>query len=261
MVTSRIDNTPLLVFDIETGPAEMQHLLSISDPFNPDSVKFPQQPGEFDPLSVKTGNLGIDKAAAKIEAARQQHAADVAAYPSLVDSLISEAREAFERKLVERAALSAETGMVLCIGVKSPAEDDTHYMHGDECGILLSFWETFRFVRDANGQMIGHNIYNFDLPFLIRRSWLLGVPFPHDVIERHRFWHKSLVDTMAVWQLGAREDRISLGRLGKLLGVGGKNGSGASFHVLWDLDQEQAFAYLANDLELTYQVAMRLGVA
>jgi hypothetical protein len=108
--------------------------------------------------------------------------------------------------------------------------------------------------------LIGFNIFNFDLPFLIRRSWKHRVPVPFG-LRRGRYWNDRFVDLRECWQLGDRQARGSLDSIARHLGVGAKNGEGKAFAELWQTDRQQAEAYLRNDVELTAKVAHALGIS
>lgn len=156
----------------------------------------------------------------------------------------------------DRAALDATTGRVLCIGliegsVWSLLKDD------DEKRVLLLFWEWMKDHLHHGNTVVGFNSHGFDLPFLLRRSWLLGVPVLHNVREG-RYWHRQLCDLMEVWQCGNREQRISLDNLSKALGVGAKNGNGKDFAALWTTDRAKAEEYVRNDVELLKKCAERV---
>jgi 3'-5' exonuclease len=160
----------------------------------------------------------------------------------------------------ERAALSAESGVVLCIGI----EDGTGFtildVNGDEKALLRQFWGWLELHQITNNhQVLGFNIFDFDLPFLIRRSWKLGVSVPA-VVRSGRYWSEQLVDIMAVWGCGNRQQTISLDRLAKYLGVGAKNGDGKDFAKLWASDRVAAEAYLENDLKLLKACSERMGL-
>ncbi len=224
-----------IVFDIETGPLPEDFLRSLLEPAAP-----------FDPASVKVGNLKDEaKIKAKIEECR-------AAY--------EEECKAAELRFFDRAALSAHTGEVLAIGVRFAGEKGGQVLHGSEAKVLKLFWETCEDTRASDNRLVGFNIFGFDLPFLLRRSWLLGVRPPHWVMDRDRYWSPLFVDLMARWQCGDRQNFISLNRIAGLLGVGQKNGDGKMFAETWKADKAAAIAYLNQDLELTLQVARRLGV-
>ena len=107
--------------------------------------------------------------------------------------------------------------------------------------------------------LIGFNIFNFDLPFLIRRSWKHRVPVPFG-LRRGRYWCEQLVDLRDAWQLGDRQAKGSLDSIARHLGVGAKNGEGKAFAELWQSDRPKAEAYLRNDVELTAKVADVLGI-
>lgn len=149
-------------------------------------------------------------------------------------------------------ALHAETARVLCVGVMEDGFKGVY--EGDETDILLNAWETI----DGAETIIGHNLRGFDIPFLARRSWILGVPVPR--IMAGRFLDARFVDTMEAWSCGNREERISLDNLAKALGVGAKTGSGADFAALYAKDRKAALGYLENDLRLTKAVAERMGL-
>lgn len=156
---------------------------------------------------------------------------------------------------VEKAALSPLTGRVLCIGIKD-AKGNRGVFEGPEEALLDEFWKYFRLNREA--QWIGHNTHGFDWPFLIKRSWKLGVGVPSGIRDG-RYYKKNLRDTMEMFCGGAYGERISLDRLGRFLGVGDKGGaSGAMFAELYETDKEAAMDYLYNDLDLTQAVFERM---
>jgi len=215
-----------IIFDIETGPLpddQLQAMIPV-----------------FDPSTVKVGNFGVEKAKEKISTAKAEYY--------------------FEA--MKRAALSPLTGQVLAIGYKRDAKvaiDDS-----TERQMLLRFWEKFCKQEKAGGRMVGHNIFGFDLPFMVRRSWTLGLAHkvPSTLIKQDRYWSPVFVDTMVRWRLGDYRKYVSLETLAKAFSVGGKPDgvSGADFARLWEEDRPRAVAYLKNDLEITFQVAMRLGI-
>lgn len=224
----------MIVFDIETGPIEEPLL----------SERLPQ----FDPESVKLGNLkDAEKIKIKIEEARKEHEAETGG----------------------KAALSALTGRILAVGYKS--EKATILSHvaaieGGEAGLLNQFWQQYRRIRKEHRPLVGHNISGFDVPFLVRRSWLLGVDVPTTVFDG-RYLDRIFVDTMSRWQCANYRDAfVGLDALGRALGLGGKTEGvgGADFSRLYfgtPEERAKALEYLARDVELTWLVAQRLGIA
>ncbi len=251
-------STEAIIFDIETGPLPDDELNRIRPAFDAGSVSGTRHVGEdFEPSSVKTGNISDPgKVAAKIEQRRIQHAHDQAEMVRKIE----EARTDHVVKHKERAALSSLSGKLLALG----------YSDGDNCAIngheeehlLLNFWNIYRTCRDDAHRMVGYNIFGFDLPFLVRRSWLLGLQWPDDVFDfERRRWHWVFVDLMPRWELATRE-RESLDTLAKAFRIGSKPDGihGGDFARLWAEDRPTAEAYLKNDLAMTRALAVRLGV-
>jgi len=166
---------------------------------------------------------------------------------------IKAAREEKAREWRDGAALSAVTGRVLAIGCLDGEKFAT--LEGDELAILNGFWNlTAHFAGRRFG---GHNILDFDLPFLCRRSWALGLRVPGEVFDGHRI-SSRFVDTLKLWGCGVHGARVSLRDLARALKVGDKTGSGADFAALYVSDRHAALAYLENDCRLTAKVLARL---
>lgn len=254
-----------MIFDIETGPLPKDVILHRVGAF-PDFVDKP-----FDPGSVKFGNIKDPvKMRAKVDEARARH--------ELGRDEWKIAKEEYERAAIDKAALSPVTGRVVAIGMMAVDGLDSDGGEAWKCGVLgigdvtlgpaipamtehglLDWWWTE--YQDYD-RIIGHNIFGFDLPFLIRRSWMLGVDVPVNVLDKDRYWNPVFVDTMTRWSCGSR-DYVSLDTLAKIVGHDGKNGSGADFARLWfgtPEERQQAKEYLENDLEMTFRVAEMMGL-
>jgi uncharacterized protein YprB with RNaseH-like and TPR domain len=213
-----------ILFDIETGPLPEKELAAVMPP--------------FDPSEVKTGNIkDPEKIAAKIAEAEVNH----------------------KRNFIENAALDPLTGRVVAIGLLHHSTREFVVIgHDDEARTLAEFWSVCR-AEIVNGtRLVGFNILQFDLPFLLRRSWKHRVPVPLG-LRRGRYWSDELSDLRELWQLGDRQARGSLDCIAKHLGVGEKNGDGKEFARLWVEDRTKALGYLRNDLELTGKIAEALG--
>jgi predicted PolB exonuclease-like 3'-5' exonuclease len=244
-----------IIFDIETGPLPDERLFSIMPAFEP-----PPRPGRFEPTDVKTGNLkDPGKIKEKIEAARFAHEEAVAQHEETVAAAELEHRA----KIRDRAALDAATGQVLAIGMLSDSGEELLYhvgAEGEEAKVIERFWAMSCPAKIVErGRMVGFNSNRFDLPFLVRRSWLLGVPVP-DGLRSGRYFDPRFIDLMDEWKLGDHGCSISMDRLCKALGLEGKNGDGALFYQTYAEDRLAALDYLANDLRMTMDVARALGV-
>ena len=249
-------------WDIETGPLPLEDLQRICDPFKPEDP-----PGEFDPSTVKIpGNWGAEAVQKKIEAERLKHVEKIASYQGDCE----QAEAAYWKKIVDNAAKSAETGFVCAVGIRDVVGGELALIH---CGptedplekepeILRETWDYLSPEMNP-GNKVGHNIYGFDLPFLVRRSIIRGVPVPQGLIKDCRYWHPSYHDTMVAWRMGVHGYFIKLGVLAQLLGVGAKSDdcTGAKFYYKFvgtPKERATALRYLANDLDMTYLVAKKI---
>lgn len=253
-----------LVFDIETGPQSYEKILTLVAPFEP-----PPKPGEFDPSQVKLGNATKPETVAKkIEEARLAHAEYAANY----DFQVQEAKQKWINDLVDRAPLDAMIGQVLAIGyrdVRGHVLIDAHYREEpqSEESRLQRFWSRFVDCVNAGYSLIGHNSKGFDLPFMIRRSWILGVDVPSKVMDG-RYFSRSFIDTREVWLCGGswQSTGSSLDAIARAMGVGAKTEgmTGDMFWRLWQSGESDkrraALDYLANDVNVTAAVAERMGL-
>lgn len=163
-----------------------------------------------------------------------------------------------EAKWKQDAALSALTGQVLLIGTMQGGIFDAHM--GEEKQLLTEFWMWLDTMQLALSHTIcGFSILNFDLPFLVQRSYLMGVSFPW-AIRKGRYWSEHFVDLAELWACGSREKMASLDTLARSMGLGAKTGHGADFAKLFSEDREKAVAYCENDLRLTAAMAERMGI-
>lgn len=190
--------------------------------------------------------------------------------PETVAAKYDEAKAGMWDEYVAKAALSPLTGRVLAIGYQLPNGRYVchhHEEHDSELGLIDRFWAIIKKGIDQKELIVGHNVKGFDLPFLLRTSWLLGIEPPPEIFDG-RYWHRFIVDTMERWQCGNYRDQfVKLDHLGKAFGLGGKSQdggvSGAEFsRFYWGTEEERGLAlrYLIRDVEETAAVAARMGV-
>jgi hypothetical protein len=69
-------------------------------------------------------------------------------------------------------------------------------------------------------RFVGHNIKEFDIPYLCRRMMALGVSLPRYLqISGMKPWETNLVDTMHQWRFGDTRHYVSLNLLARVLGI------------------------------------------
>jgi hypothetical protein len=251
-----------VIFDIETGPLPMEQLRKVVSPFEP-----PKHPGEFDPRTVKYGQAKKDDVRAEIlKKAEAKHAEAVASYEADAEKAESE----YWAKVEADAALSAITGQVLVIGYRGERVFiDGVGDFGDkvvtEQMLLVRFWNQYRKLRADQRSMIGFNIAGFDVPFIVQRSWILGIPVPETLFTGpQRYLDQTFVDMYKIWKAGNFQGGAKLDEIAKACGVGGKPDgiSGADFHRLYANPDTRPLAieYSANDLDMSWNIAERMGL-
>jgi len=242
-----------LVFDIETAPLPDSALALTYDS---SDLKLPDPPGAFDPQSVKYGRMtDPKKRAAKLQECVNAHNAALSAYPHECARIQDEHWAKFK----EKAALDAMTGRVVAIGYAMPTGPDCKvFLHyGTEEDLLANFWETV--TSPCLKSAAGHNIAGFDLPFLIKRSWIHQMT-PPPCINQYGRVEPPFKDTMTTWQCGNRGSFAKLDRIAAAMGIPGKldGVTGDQFAQLLEDDKETADKYLTADVVATLRVAQRM---
>jgi hypothetical protein len=251
-----------IAFDIETGPLDLEQLKQVLPPF--DAASLGQHPGEFDPASVKTGNLkDQSKIDAKIADAREAHTLAVKRY----EESLATGEPAYWQEQQSRAALSAMTGQVLAIGYAGERVLLDHISEtASEKQLLIRFWNQFNRCRESGRRMVGWNIEGFDLPFLCQRSAILGVTVPEKVFTEAGWTDFTFVDLMKRWSRPTRTpvklDTVAraCGLQGKPSDESGKAIDGSQFARLFFETPEVALDYLKCDLQMVVSIGSRLGL-
>jgi DNA polymerase elongation subunit (family B) len=132
----------------------------------------------------------------------------------------------YERK----AAIFAEFGRVIVIsagfiyqGEAGLAMKIKSFAHRDERSLLLEFKELLEsHFHDPNVHYLcGHNIREFDVPYLCRRMVIHGIELPGilDVTGKKPWETQHFIDTMELWKFGDYKSFTSLALLAHILGV------------------------------------------
>lgn len=160
-----------------------------------------------------------------------------------------------------KTSFSGLTGQLLMIGVAIDDEDPI-VLNGDESLMLFDFSKLLSDVHrnDNMGlpEFVGHNLIDFDLPFIFHRSVLLEIaPHINFTVMPSRYSDR-IFDTMSRW--AGFGNRIKLDTLAQALGVGGKGGIDGS--MVYDYYAEGRIhdlaEYCANDVRMTRAVYKRM---
>jgi predicted PolB exonuclease-like 3'-5' exonuclease len=75
----------------------------------------------------------------------------------------------------------------------------------DEDEILREFLGTMQsvFNKNPNVQLVGHNVKNFDMPYIIKRSIINKLAIPYQFhFQKKKPWENCILDTYDVWKFG-----------------------------------------------------------
>jgi len=187
--------------------------------------------------------------------------------PETIAAWIENERPAALAKALADTAFDGTYGRLACIGwavddeepnayLSRYAEDDTE----DEEDLLACFFKDVEISRKSGQRVVvvGHNIANFDIPFITKRAVVNGVRIPSWWPWRAKPWDDAIFDTMTAWA-GAR-DHIGLDRLCAALGLPGKTGvDGSMVAGMWEAGKyADVGSYCADDVERVRRVAKRL---
>jgi hypothetical protein len=139
-------------------------------------------------------------------------------------------------------ALKAEKGRLLTIGVIIEENNKvihqgllgrdraTGIFHLNEAKTLRAFWNLIGRVNPYQDVFIGHNILDFDLAFLIKRSIINRIQPPQ--ISFRRYQQKPIFDTMWEWSLWRY--RISLSDVAEAIGIASPKEDGIDGSRIYD---------------------------
>lgn len=131
-----------------------------------------------------------------------------------------------------KLSFHAEYGQVLAIGVAVEQngvvtrqgifgfDTQTGKFHGDEAKTLRGFWRLLKQLGFGGDDLIiGHNLMEFDLPFIIKRSRILDVSVTVN-FNFAKYRSKPIFDTMREWSLWSFGDPfLSLEELAEILNL------------------------------------------
>ena len=172
----------------------------------------------------------------------------------------------------EKAGIFSEFAKVACIGfgslyhhenawemrLKSLVNDNEKILLADFCEVIGKFTKRYNDFR-----FCGHNIKEFDIPFLCRRMVINGMGLPVCMqVAGKKPWEVSHIDTMEIWRFGDHKNFTSLSLLAEILGIPSPksdiDGSMVA-DVYWkEKDLARIGAYCLQDVFTSAKVYLRL---
>lgn len=173
-----------------------------------------------------------------------------------------------------KTALSGDFGQILCVGYinEDPCgrievgvlgwDDQRGRFINDERNILIRFWELMRGFRPDRDRIVGHNIFDFDLKFIFKRSVVHGVR-PHVELSFARYRNQPIYDTMMEWERWSFNSKISLDRLACVLNLPSSKEQGIDGSQVYELYVAGAHRaihdYCLRDVALTRRIYKRMN--
>ncbi len=186
--------------------------------------------------------------------------------------LLNKEETDYEKMFETKAGIYAEFGKIICIGIGYfIIENNKHslrvkkvYGHNEKevLAEFTSFVNTF--FKKQIKQFCGHNIKEFDIPYLCRRMLVQGVALP-DVLQDFQNikpWESPMLDTLQLWKFGDYKHYTSLELLATILAIDTPkddiDGNDVA-SVYWQHnDLERIATYCAKDIVTVAQVLLKL---
>ncbi|MFY8127156.1 MAG: ribonuclease H-like domain-containing protein [Chitinophagaceae bacterium] len=158
-----------------------------------------------------------------------------------------------EQSWKKRGGILSEFGKIVCISTAYFYEDDKHELHlkiksiysHNEKELLQQFIELCNkmYKINKNFWFAGHNIREFDIPFICRRILINGLQLPEYLwLHDRKPWETKMLDTLSWWRFGDNKNYTSLHLIANCLNI-------ATSKDDIDGSQVQHVYYAENNLE------------
>ena len=170
----------------------------------------------------------------------------------------------------ERAGIWAEFGKIVCISVgyftqkSGERQFRVTTFQGDEERLLLDFSNLINnHFNLPQHVMCGHNVKEFDFPFIARRMLIHGIKIPDKLnLMGKKPWEVPHLDTLELWKFGDYKHFTSLKLLTKVLGVPSPkddiDGSEVAKVFYKDKDIDRIATYCEKDVIAVAQIILKL---
>lgn len=174
-----------------------------------------------------------------------------------------------------RAGIYAEFGKIICISVgfltRQPGSNEPilrlkSFSNHVEASLLEDFSELLNkhFNNPDKFAICGHNIKEFDIPYICRRMLVNQLPLPRmlDIAGKKPWETKHLLDTLELWKFGDLKNYTSLRLLAAVFGFPSPkddiSGSDVA-RVYWeDRDLDRIASYCEKDVLATVQLFLKM---
>ncbi|MEP6466832.1 MAG: ribonuclease H-like domain-containing protein [Parafilimonas sp.] len=178
----------------------------------------------------------------------------------------------YEDSYLLKAGIMAEFGKIVCISAGYFYEDQNKnvcfkvksFCCDDEQQILNDFLQTTNsfYKRNSRFQFGGHNVKEFDVPYICRRLLINNIPLPQYLhLHGAKPWEIEMADTLQWWKFGDYKNYISLHLLANILNVptskGDMHGSKVRAVYYDEKDLNRISTYCEKDVIVVANVILR----
>ena len=186
-------------------------------------------------------------------------------------NLANPANISFEEMYFERAALYAEFGKIIVVGmgflfVNKQGELSLKVKtiaNADEKELLVEFIDFInKTYKSRELTLVAHNGKEFDFPYLCRRMLANRLEIPKSLqLQGKKPWEIIHQDTMEMWKFGDRRSYSSLELLAELMGIEGAkidlSGDRVNYVFYKEKDLNRIAAYCGDDVIIVAQLYLR----
>jgi uncharacterized protein YprB with RNaseH-like and TPR domain len=175
---------------------------------------------------------------------------------------------------VQKGAIYSEFAKIVCISIGFLIIEDKEvvsmrtksFFGPDEKAILSDFVDVMNnhFDQPKKQYLCGHNVKEFDVPFICRRLIINGIKIPKKLdISGKKPWEiDHIIDTMTMWRFGDYKNYTSLALLAHVLSVPTPKDDidGSMVHTVFydNNDSERIARYCEKDVVTSAKVLLKL---
>lgn len=175
-----------------------------------------------------------------------------------------------------KTALNGDFGRILCIGYSDEQSNnrptagvlgwnsETERFDLDEARMLTEFWNLMRGFNPARDRLVGHNIFDFDLRFILKRSRRYGIK-PSVNLSFARYRSQPIYDLMCEWECWAFGAKVSLDRLAQIFSLPTSKSDEVNGSKVFELFEQgrhrEIRDYCLRDVKLTRAIYRRMTFA
>jgi len=170
----------------------------------------------------------------------------------------------------EKAGIYAEFGKIICISAGFVINKNNErffriksFYGDDEVKILKEFGNVLTtFCNTTEKNICGHNIKEFDVPYIARRMLINSLPLPSVLkIAGKKPWEVNILDTLELWKFGDYKNYTSLALLTAIMGIPSPkddiDGSKVAEVYYQEKNIDRIVTYCEKDVFATTQLFLR----